>query len=135
MDKINGFYLEVCFKLTFYIANEKLRKRCKKKSILLRILFLSGWQDSNLRPPAPKAGAITELRYTPNNIASAKIVFYLNNWVTFLKIIFLCAHFWVRDGSGILFLPLECYTLAKKDIAYSPAAWRIMPLAFYLQVA
>ena len=25
----------------------------------------SGWQDSNLRPPAPKAGAITELRYTP----------------------------------------------------------------------
>ena len=29
--------------------------------------FLSGWQDSNLRPPAPKAGAITELRYTPKN--------------------------------------------------------------------
>jgi hypothetical protein len=28
--------------------------------------FKSGWQDSNLRPPAPKAGAITELRYTPN---------------------------------------------------------------------
>ena len=28
-------------------------------------IFLSGWQDSNLRPPAPKAGAITGLRYTP----------------------------------------------------------------------
>jgi hypothetical protein len=29
-------------------------------------LFMwSGWQDSNLRPPAPKAGAITGLRYTP----------------------------------------------------------------------
>ncbi|MEN9326300.1 MAG: hypothetical protein RI943_721 [Bacteroidota bacterium] len=27
--------------------------------------MLSGWQDSNLRPPAPKAGAITGLRYTP----------------------------------------------------------------------
>ena len=27
----------------------------------------SGWQDSNLRPPAPKAGAITELRYTPKS--------------------------------------------------------------------
>ena len=26
----------------------------------------SGWQDSNLRPPAPKAGAMTGLRYTPN---------------------------------------------------------------------
>ena len=28
---------------------------------------LSGWQDSNLRPPAPKAGALTGLRYTPKN--------------------------------------------------------------------
>ena len=28
-------------------------------------LFVSGWQDSNLRPPAPKAGALTGLRYTP----------------------------------------------------------------------
>ena len=27
--------------------------------------FLSGWQDSNLRPPRPKRGAITGLRYTP----------------------------------------------------------------------
>ena len=27
----------------------------------------SGWQDSNLRPPAPKAGAMTGLRYTPKN--------------------------------------------------------------------
>ena len=26
---------------------------------------MSGWQDSNLRPPAPKAGALTGLRYTP----------------------------------------------------------------------
>ena len=30
------------------------------------IIPLSGWQDSNLRPPAPKAGAMTGLRYTPN---------------------------------------------------------------------
>lgn len=29
---------------------------------------MSGWQDSNLRPPAPKAGAITGLRYIPFNI-------------------------------------------------------------------
>ena len=27
---------------------------------------MSGWQDSNLRPPAPKAGALTGLRYTPS---------------------------------------------------------------------
>ena len=29
--------------------------------------FLSGWQDSNLRPPGPKPGAMTGLRYTPNS--------------------------------------------------------------------
>ena len=28
-------------------------------------LIKSGWQDSNLRPPRPKRGAITGLRYTP----------------------------------------------------------------------
>lgn len=26
----------------------------------------SGWQDSNLRPPGPKPGAMTGLRYIPN---------------------------------------------------------------------
>ena len=34
----------------------------KKKS-------LSGRQDSNLRPPHPKCGAMTGLRYAPNNSA------------------------------------------------------------------
>ena len=29
------------------------------------LLFMSGYQDSNLGPPAPKAGALTGLRYTP----------------------------------------------------------------------
>ena len=36
----------------------------KKTTTLIR-WWLSGWQDSNLRPPAPKAGAMTGLRYTP----------------------------------------------------------------------
>ncbi len=31
-------------------------------------MILSGWQDSNLRPPRPKRGAITGLRYTPRVI-------------------------------------------------------------------
>ena len=31
---------------------------------------MSGWQDSNLRPPAPKAGAMTGLRYTPKMMAN-----------------------------------------------------------------
>ena len=33
---------------------------------------MSGWQDSNLRPPAPKAGAITGLRYTPKGLQNYK---------------------------------------------------------------
>ena len=30
--------------------------------------MLSGYQDSNLGPPAPKAGALTGLRYIPNHV-------------------------------------------------------------------
>ena len=36
--------------------------------MIYRLSFLSGYQDSNLGPPAPKAGALTGLRYIPNNI-------------------------------------------------------------------
>ena len=32
---------------------------------MIRAFFVSGWQDSNLRPSAPKADALTGLRYTP----------------------------------------------------------------------
>ncbi|MEN9910250.1 MAG: hypothetical protein RLZZ540_3409 [Bacteroidota bacterium] len=48
-----------------------LEGRCSIQLSYASIFFktygkvLSGWQDSNLRPPAPKAGAITGLRYTP----------------------------------------------------------------------
>jgi hypothetical protein len=41
----------------------------KKKTLITQSL-LSGWQDSNLRPPGPKPGAITGLRYIPNNFYS-----------------------------------------------------------------
>src|SRR5690606_9670772 len=43
--------------LSYATNNNKKTEQC--------VRFLSGWQDSNLRPPAPKAGAITGLRYTP----------------------------------------------------------------------
>lgn len=36
-----------------------------KKTVIFQTVFLSGWQDSNLRPPGPKPGAMTGLRYTP----------------------------------------------------------------------
>ena len=33
---------------------------------MLNSFIASGWRDSNSRPPAPKAGALTGLRYTPS---------------------------------------------------------------------
>ena len=38
---------------------------------MTREVFLSGRQDSNLRPPGPKPGAITGLRYAPNVVISS----------------------------------------------------------------
>ena len=70
---------------------EKRKKKDKKEKKphnyackALKILILSGWQDSNLRPSAPKADTLTGLRYTPKNMLylSAqkymKIVIYPN---------------------------------------------------------
>ena len=37
----------------------------KQKKEAFKLPFLSGYQDSNLGPPAPKAGALTGLCYTP----------------------------------------------------------------------
>ncbi len=45
----------------------------EKNGIDFDSVFLSGYQDSNLGPSAPKADALTGLRYTPNFFASAKI--------------------------------------------------------------
>ena len=40
---------------------------------------MSGWQDSNLRPPRPKRGAITGLRYTPKMAANIKLFTLTSN--------------------------------------------------------
>jgi hypothetical protein len=49
-----------------------MRKKTKRPQIVIFAVFcwvlvpmLSGYQDSNLGPPAPKAGALAGLRYTP----------------------------------------------------------------------
>ncbi len=39
------------------------KKPCKPNCPLM--LHESGWGDLNSRPPAPEAGALTGLRYTP----------------------------------------------------------------------
>ena len=50
------------------------KKGKEKRDTETRYLFsLSGYQDSNLGPSAPKADALTGLRYTPNRFASAKV--------------------------------------------------------------
>ena len=59
---LQAFGLFQIFKKLEYI---RLLKILKNPISLRERIFLSGWQDSNLRPPAPKAGAITGLRYTP----------------------------------------------------------------------
>ena len=54
---------------SFGVMNEMFSGILKKRD---RVIFdmvsfsLSGYQDSNLGPPAPKAGALTGLRYTPS---------------------------------------------------------------------
>ena len=39
----------------------------KKRKLSKEFSLKSGRQDSNLRPPGPKPGAMTGLRYAPNN--------------------------------------------------------------------
>ncbi len=62
-----------------YIFQYKLLNINKIKKELQNVILQnvelkkSGWQDSNLRPPAPKAGAITGLRYTPKRSAEHKV--------------------------------------------------------------
>ena len=47
-------------------------------------ILLSGYQDSNLGPPAPKAGALAGLRYTPKLCVGVGVVrvVSLNNYHT-----------------------------------------------------
>ena len=51
------------------LKNQKARKHwCLRAFDVICFPKKSGYQDSNLGPPAPKAGALTGLRYIPNNI-------------------------------------------------------------------
>ncbi len=55
---------------------------------LLVDFILSGRQDSNLRPPAPKAGAITGLRYAPKMTSqerTKKYTYYSSTISTFFS--------------------------------------------------
>ncbi len=52
----------------FTIQKHYTEDNKKPHQIALMRFLWSGWQDSNLRPPRPKRGAITGLRYTPSPI-------------------------------------------------------------------
>jgi hypothetical protein len=56
-----------------YQAAPHPEKKDKKKAQINGLW--SGWQDSNLRPPRPKRGAMTGLRYTPKK--NKNTCFYL----------------------------------------------------------
>ena len=73
----------VVFKRSFTLNYVDNVHSCKIKKAEHIVRLLSGWQDSNLRPPAPKAGAITELRYTPKAVAN--IALFLAYAKLFLK--------------------------------------------------
>ena len=47
------------------MQNKKNSKYVKRRATLMSLFVSSGYQDSNLGPPAPKAGALTGLRYIP----------------------------------------------------------------------
>jgi hypothetical protein len=69
LNKLNSEWVEIKnFRLIRNsIAHNNGIKSKNATSYILTdcVSCLSGWQDSNLRPPAPKAGALTGLRYTP----------------------------------------------------------------------
>ena len=52
--------------------------------MLIRVL-MSGWRDSNPRPPAPKAGALTGLRYTPKTILKAGEIMRINTIIQIIQ--------------------------------------------------
>jgi hypothetical protein len=66
MQNYPELYLRPARIFYFPFRLSKLSEMANKKILMLCIrIVLSGWQDSNLRPPGPKPGAMTGLRYTP----------------------------------------------------------------------
>ena len=70
-SKKNVFYLKIRTIVLITIVDYPLDLRVgHKKGKQLNTnhfpFIKSGYQDSNLGPPAPKAGALTGLRYTPS---------------------------------------------------------------------
>ena len=55
------------FKLTVKSRSDDLGSRTVARQGVPELGRWSGWRDSNSRPPAPKAGALTKLRHIPSS--------------------------------------------------------------------
>ena len=66
-SRVNSFFLSIP-----QLKVVSGQKKAREKDIIPISLAKSGRQDSNLRPPAPKAGAITGLRYAPSLLSFKK---------------------------------------------------------------
>lgn len=70
----NIFQLDRCLPLLIKTLTTLMTlKKRKTVANLATVFSWSGYQDSNLGPSAPKADALTGLRYTPNRFATAKV--------------------------------------------------------------
>ena len=87
---------------------------------------MSGYQDSNLGPPAPKAGTLTGLRYTPNVFLCAEAVWdppdsfksgYANRTALHPECVFL-----VENSSGTLPIPSNRDTIT--GMCYIPKKYK-----------
>ncbi len=85
----------------------------KKRNSSEFLFRLSGWRDSNSRPPAPKAGILTGLNYIPHTSfskASAKVLLFFDMTKYFLKKMLFFVFFfalqivWYQKLDKILFL-------------------------------
>ena len=65
------------FHIEYQLLHQVLDIKKELKLIVSALLISSGYQDSNLGPPAPKAGALTGLRYTPF-LLSLSVGLFLN---------------------------------------------------------
>ena len=72
-----------------YLTQNKSPSEKKGFVSIIEDFPLSGWRDSNSRPPAPKAGALTGLRYTPKTILKAGEIMRINTIIQIIQFLHL----------------------------------------------
>ncbi len=80
-------------------ANFQIRQKNRSYLLCNSLIFRSGQKDSNLRPPAPKAGALAGLRHTPKKktMQSSSFLFCGEGGIRTPG-----THCWIRQFSKLL---------------------------------